>query len=471
MGAVSTPSPRALVAAGAAGSVLLAVSSYWVGATPFAFRADPPAVVDALPQGAPVAQVGWYVGVIVLALGWLGFGRRLWRGEAVDVRVLRVAGLVSAAPLLLATPLMSRDLWSYAAQAEIAAAGLDPYTVSPAAFGGPALADVSARWVDTASPYGPLWTVVGRALQAVTGDHQLLQVLVLRLPAALGFLLLVWAVPAFARRVGGSPTTATWLVVANPMVVLHGVGGGHNDTLMVGLLAAGLVVAVSPGPWWRAAVVGGVLVGLGASLKIPAVVAAPFLPLLWARYAPDGPGWDPLGRREAMRARGVTSALRAVVALAAAGVALAGCSVAAGHGLAWLSAANSGEHGGGPVGAVALLVVLALIWALALRDAQVTLLAAALLAPAMLSELSLAWYWFWPLVPAAAVLRGRLATFLVVVVSLFEVFYIRPNGPDFALRPEFLLVVVGVVAWLVLDHRWRPLADTADASARRLTRS
>lgn len=460
------PSPRALVATGAAGSALVAISSYWVGATPLAFRTDPPAVVDALPQGTPVALVAWYLGLAAMALAWLGFGRRMWHGDDLDPRALRTAGLAAAAPLLLATPLMSRDLWAYAAQARIAAAGLDPYTVSPAAFGDSTLQNVSARWVDSPSPYGPLWTVVGRGLEAVTGDHALLQVLVLRLPAALGFVLLALALPALARRVGASPVTASWLVLANPMVVLHGVGGGHNDTLMVGLLAVGLLVAVSGGPRWRALLLGGLLVGAAAAIKIPAVVAAPFLPLLWSRYAAGAPPWTTVPWRDAVRSRGREVVAGTALSLVGAAAALAVTTLAAGRGLAWLSAANTDEHGGGPVFTALLALVLVALWLLAIRNAQLPLLAAALLAPALTSELSLAWYWFWPLVPAALAVRGRLAMFLLAVGSLAEIVYVRPNGPNFALRPEFVVVVAALLAWLVLDRRWRPFgADLAPEPA------
>ena len=466
------PSPRALVATGVVGSVLVTISSYCVGATPLRFRTDPPAVVDALPQGAPVALVGWYLGLAAIGLAWLGFGRKLWQGDDLDPRTLRTAGLTAALPLLFATPLMSRDLWAYAAQARIAAAGVDPYTVSPAAFGDPTLLNVSARWVDSPSPYGPLWTVVGRGLEAVTGEHALLQVLVLRLPAALGFVLLALAVPALARRVGASTTIAAWLVVANPMVVLHGVGGGHNDTLMVGLLAVGLLVAVSGGPRWRALLLGGLLVGAAASIKIPAVVAAPFLPLLWARYAPAGPAWDTVAWRDAMRSRGRDAVTGTVVSLAGAILALAVTTLAAGRGLAWLSAANTDEHGGGPVVTALLAVVLVGLWLAAIRGTPLPWLAAALLAPALISELSLAWYWFWPLVPAALVARGRLAVYLLAVGALSEIVYVRPNGPDFGLRPEFVIVLVAVAAWWVLDRHWRPFAEAAaPAEERAVSRS
>ena len=48
---------------------------------------------------------------------------------------------------------------------------------------------------------------------------------------------------------------ALWLAVANPMMVIHLVGGGHNDLLVVGLLAAGALVALRGAPVGRIALV------------------------------------------------------------------------------------------------------------------------------------------------------------------------------------------------------------------------
>src|SRR3546814_17297347 len=47
-------------------------------------------------------------------------------------------------------------------------------------------------------------------------------------------------------------------------MIANGVGGLHNDLLMVGLMAAGLVVAVEHGWAWGAA-----LGGLAAAVKVP----------------------------------------------------------------------------------------------------------------------------------------------------------------------------------------------------------
>ena len=66
----------------------------------------------------------------------------------------------------------------------------------------------------------------------------------MRLALLPGLLLLVWALPELTRRLGGRVPVALWVAVANPMMVIHMIGGGHNDLLVVGLLAAGSLVAL-----------------------------------------------------------------------------------------------------------------------------------------------------------------------------------------------------------------------------------
>ena len=74
------------------------------------------------------------------------------------------------APLLVGMPLASSDLYSYAAQAQLARHGLDPYTTTPADLPavdlGKFLDNVAWKWVDTPSPYGPLWVAVSKWVAA-----------------------------------------------------------------------------------------------------------------------------------------------------------------------------------------------------------------------------------------------------------------------------------------------------------------
>ena len=61
--------------------------------------------------------------------------------------------------------------------------------------------------------------------------------------ALVGLVLLAWAVPRLAALVRRQPGLASCLVLASPLMIANGVAGLHNDLLMVGLMAAALVVA------------------------------------------------------------------------------------------------------------------------------------------------------------------------------------------------------------------------------------
>ena len=63
----------------------------------------------------------------------------------------------------------------------------------------------------------------------------------------------------------------------NPVVLMHFIAGGHNDALMVGLVVAGLALAAEQRCIW-----GAVAVSLAVAVKPIALVALPFVGLLWA---------------------------------------------------------------------------------------------------------------------------------------------------------------------------------------------
>ncbi len=59
--------------------------------------------------------------------------------------------------------------------------------------------------------------------------------MLLRLCMLPGLALLIWAAPRVARHVGANGAAALWICVLNPLVIIHLMGGVHNEMLMVGL--------------------------------------------------------------------------------------------------------------------------------------------------------------------------------------------------------------------------------------------
>lgn len=114
--------------------------------------------VAALPVGSRAGGAAWtaayWAALAVLILSWLLLGR-LVLSERVAAAALRRYVLAAAAPLSLAAP-FGRDLWAYAAQGNLVRHGIDAYAHGPAVLPGVFTAQVSPRWVTSASPYGPV---------------------------------------------------------------------------------------------------------------------------------------------------------------------------------------------------------------------------------------------------------------------------------------------------------------------------
>ena len=232
-----------------------------------------------IPGGRPGATVLVYAGMALLCAAWLGLGRR---AVGDDTRWLLTIAAVWLAPLALGPALFSHDVYSYLAQGTLLHLGRNPYHSSPAELihlgRGHVLAAVSPFWRHTTAPYGPLFLGLASLVVAVTGSHLIAGVLVMRGLELVGVALLAVFVPRLARTLGADPARATWLAVLSPLVVLELVAAGHNDVLMVGLLVAGVTLALSGRP-----VLGVAVCALAATVKLPALAGAVFILVVWAR--------------------------------------------------------------------------------------------------------------------------------------------------------------------------------------------
>jgi hypothetical protein len=429
-------------------------------------------------------QPGWpgraataliYVGMAALAVAWVGLGRRL-PGR----RTLLAIAALWVLPLALAPPLFSRDLYSYLAQATILHVGHNPYHVTPTVLAGlghgHVLAAVSPFWRHTTAPYGPLFLELVSLIVGVVGSHLVAEVLLARLPELIGLGLLAVFVPQLARALGTDVRRALWLTVASPLTALGLVAAGHNDLLMVGLLAAGVAVALEGRPLYGVAVC-----ALAATIKVPALVGAVFIAVAWARATDD--------RTAAVR-------LLAAAAVVSAAV-LAAVTLASGVGVSWLSASlfstpakvrlaiTPGTNIGYTLAAVlhALGVAVssrgmesavgvvafgasAVIGLVALYRVRVCRLAAllglALLAAAAGGPAAWPWYFSWGLVLVAGT-RGWQGSRAVAAALVISAFLVKPSGVlavPLGAAPVVLAVylMIAGVAW----NRWRRRSAPTD---------
>jgi hypothetical protein len=274
------------VTRGVAGSFLVLVGGLGVSTLPSSSPLLRSGMLDAI-RGAQAGRMSALflvlVGLGLLASAWLALCRHVALAHGEDQRdaldLVRFSTMVWSAPLVLAPPLFSRDGWSYAAQGMLARVGLSPYDFGPSALlsgrtatlpdayklqsGEPIVQAVDPMWADTATPYGPLHVWLGEVGAGLTGNPWVL-VVGHRLIALAGLVMLAWAVPRLARWTGVNPALASALVLLSPLMMANGVGGLHNDLLMVGLMSVALVVGVEQHWAWGAAIG-----ALAAAVKLP----------------------------------------------------------------------------------------------------------------------------------------------------------------------------------------------------------
>jgi alpha-1,6-mannosyltransferase len=223
-------------------------------------------------------------------------------GRAVLMTIAALHALI-----LLAPPLLSTDVFSYQAYARMGALyGLNPYIQGPHAIAlDPLYPFIGAKWVGTPTAYGPVFTALSYILAPLSIAASALAYKAVAALSSLAIVALVWNA---ARRRGVDPVKAAALVGLNPLLVVYGVGGGHNDLLMLAALTAGVYLLLQH----RERASGGVM-ALAASVKLTAGLFLPF-----AIAAGGGLGARNR-RREVAIGAGIVSVLIAAVGFAAFG--------------------------------------------------------------------------------------------------------------------------------------------------------
>lgn len=435
---------------GACGAALLAFGSFGAGSTR---RVDP--LLESMylswlrfGHGNLLSTIIVWVGVLVLVGAWVRLGRATLAKQT-SLRELWLVLPAWTVPLLVATPVFSRDAYSYLAQGAMLRDGFDPYSEGPVVNPGVLLDNVSNVWTTTTTPYGPVHLLLGAGITSITGDNVVSGTWLWRLTMLPGLVLMAWAIPRLARRMGGDPSIALWLAVLNPLVLVHLVGGVHNELLMVGLMVAGIVLVL------EGRHVGGIaLVSLGAAVKATAGLALPFLVWVWMVHERDRARDE--GREPAspivlfVKAAGIGGAVFAAV--------FGGTTVLAGVGIGWLTALSGSSkiinwlslptmmahvvtwftpwRLGSVLEVTRLICMLALAVILVVawwryrrteRDAVFGIVVA-LTAVTLLSPAALPWYYSWPLAVAAAFAMSTRTLTVLVALSTWLMLIFNPDG-------------------------------------------
>jgi uncharacterized BrkB/YihY/UPF0761 family membrane protein len=172
--------------------------------------------------------------------------------------------------VLLGPPLVSTDVFSYQAYARMGASyGINPYLHGPYAINlDHVFPFVGAKWSYTPSAYGPLFTVFSYAFAKSSIATSVYIYKAIAGAAALALVAVVWRCAGVLRC---NRTRAVALVGLNPLLIVYGVGGGHNDLLML-LAVSGSMYALVCGRDR----LGGVLGVAAAGIKLTGGLLLPF---------------------------------------------------------------------------------------------------------------------------------------------------------------------------------------------------
>jgi hypothetical protein len=167
--------------------------------------------------------------LVLLACAFAAYvaGLALLRKGGRFAPVFALACAIQLAPLA-APVLLSTDVYTYWSYARLH----DPYRDTPSedAVSAP---HAGAAYLHTTSVYGPVFSLLTRPLGRTSSAS--VASFALRLAAAAAVLVAAWFA---SRRRAFSAALVGW----NPVIAVHFAGGGHNDALMMALVAVALAL-------------------------------------------------------------------------------------------------------------------------------------------------------------------------------------------------------------------------------------
>jgi hypothetical protein len=230
------------------------------------------------------AQALKYIFTAMLVVMYASYLASLRYAPRLPARWAIAAVVAAHAIMFLSPPLALTDIFNYVNYGRMEIVHhLNPYTTTPILEPHSDPSFAVSNWHQLLSPYGPLFTLVTFAVVPLGVAVSFWTLKGLLMLASLGTVLLVWRC---ARLLGRDPVAAIVLVGLNPIVLVWGLGGDHNDFLMMFFVALAfyllLLTRSLPGALGRGgeplAVVGNRAVALrmcaGAALVVAVAIKA-----------------------------------------------------------------------------------------------------------------------------------------------------------------------------------------------------
>jgi alpha-1,6-mannosyltransferase len=187
------------------------------------------------PLAGPLFYAGLWLALLLYALVLL-------RAADLSRRVALIAIVSLHLLFLIAPPLLSQDVFSYIAYSRMGVDNdLNPYGSTPLDIADDEIFPFAGS-KDAVSVYGPLFTLTTYALAPLGLAASLWALKAVAALASLGVVMAVWRA---AERLGRDPVLPGLVVGLNPLVLVHVVGGAHNEALVVLATTVGVLAFVA----------------------------------------------------------------------------------------------------------------------------------------------------------------------------------------------------------------------------------
>lgn len=239
-------------------------------------RAGRPFDLEQLSRTRHWAAILYAAGLAVLFLVFWAALRIVQRVD-VPLKLILAFGLFFGVTLIWLYPVTATDLFQYVVRARVRVVyGENPMTVPPSHFPDDPLLPFVGEWADILSPYGPVWELLAEGVAwlgprgAVSGALAYKGLALLFYLACMG--LLAW---------GGRGKAHTLLFFAwNPLILMQGLGNGHNDLFMLFWVLLSLLLWERK-RWWLLSVAA---LTLAVLTKLSAALLAPLLMIVIVRH-------------------------------------------------------------------------------------------------------------------------------------------------------------------------------------------
>jgi hypothetical protein len=272
-----------LIAIGLISEVVYLVYVFLFPLTVYGY-AHRPFDMEQIARDRPWMGIVWVVGLIFL-FGLFAVALQLAGREVAPLWVILAFSLAFGVTLVWLYPVTATDLFQYVMRARVRVIyGANPMAVPPSRFPGDPLLPFVGEWKDILSPYGPAWELLAGTVARLGLTDVVSGALAYKGVALLAYLI---CIAALARGTDGDPR-ALLFFAWNPLVLLQGLGNGHNDLVMLAWLLLALV-------FWQRQSRGGrfgdwllavVAMSLAVLTKASAAVMAPLLLVAILRTQP-----------------------------------------------------------------------------------------------------------------------------------------------------------------------------------------